>query len=172
MWWSDKIMQIGNRKKFICFLLIFGMLLSGMFGGNAEADNLIKESIQPDTVISEDSSVSMSVSQKDFQNKIGKTAKNRENSSKIRVSKEQNFSPQVRTEELTIRDISAESIKTAGKLRQKTGVLPLYALDCNTEENRLFLYSDAKQNFQIHSNIIIVRYIHQKDGKKRDCSYA
>lgn len=159
-------MQIGNKKKSICFLLIFAMLLSGAFWGSAEADSLIMEQNRWDSVVSEDGAIQPAPSIWNFQKKFYKMEGNRENPSRMQIPKGQSFSPEIRMEELTTRNISVESIKTTGKLRQKTGAVPVRVFDGTIEENILFLYPNTEQNAQIQSNVTIVRYIHQKDGKK------
>lgn len=161
-----KEMRDCNKKKIICLLLAVSMLLSGMCFEKVQADFLLMAETQSETKAIWNNITEMEswllVPGKVF----GKVVQNQENSSRMEIPEGRIFSPEVRTEEIVNRNIAVKSVKSIGKIRQKIGGALLYnCLQKNKSE--LFLgYSYLERNPQTYSNTVIIRYIHQKDGKK------
>lgn len=144
-------MYILNKKKFIYFLLIISILLSGLSYEEIEADFISACVQQESTLLPEN---------------------DKENASKLAVSKGEIFSPEIRTEELINRNASAENLKTTQKMRQKADLV-LYCCNCfERKSDILQTYFKLGESFENCSSTVIVRYIHRKDGKKDDRSWT
>ena len=129
-------MRIYNKKKFICFLLVIMLLLSGMYYEDIQTDLLSMNSKQEKTA-----------------------------STWNRMEKKV-LSPEVRAEEILSQNVNIVSVKSAGSTRQKIGTAILFSNIFEKKHERFFRYSYLEKNSRIYSNEIIVGYMHRKDGKK------
>ena len=103
----------------------------------------------------------------DSEKMIHNFLQSRKLSSTLFSMKERVFSPEARTEEILVRNFAPISVKAVGKGRQKTMESfiqsPYYAK--NTEEFFWYLY--PQKRLRLYNNEAVIRYIHEKDGKKR-----
>ena len=160
-------MQISSRKKFICLLLAVGMLLSGMCFEEIRADFILMEEYQEQSAEQTGNSIGIEHRTYDSEKMIHNFLQSRKSSSTLFAMKERVFSPEARTEEILVRNFAPISVKAVGKGRQKTMESfiqsPYYAK--NTEEFFWYLY--PQKRLRLYNNEAVIRYIHEKDGKKR-----
>lgn len=160
------MVHINNRKKIICFLLAFSMLLSGMCFESVQADFLcVDQTGETATEVTENIS-----SMKYVPLKIGNisfgTSSEKENSSKIVESTGKIFEPEARAEQILNRNTVTASVKAAGKTRQNVKRITISGLPLqNKSETRLWFLYQEKRHFN-DSNTVTISYIHRKDGKK------
>lgn len=159
-------MQNCNKKKFICLLLAVSMLLSGMCFESVQADFLLMDEPQIETQSAWDSIINIEERLLGSGNGFDKSFRNQGNSSKMEIPEGKIFCPEVRTEEIVNRSAAVKSVKSTGKIRQNIGGVLLYSNLLKNKPELSSKYSHLERNPQTYSNTIIIRYIHQKDGKK------
>lgn len=164
--WGYKAMQDCNKKKFICLLLAVSMLLSGMCFEKVQADFLLMNEPQMETQAVWDSVTNIENRILGLSNTFDKSFQNQGNSSKMEIPESRIFSPEIRTEEIVNRSAAVKSVKSAGKTGQKIGGVVLYSYLLKNKSELSLEYSLLERNSQTYSNTVIIRYIHQKDGKK------
>lgn len=159
-------MQIFSKKKFICFLLAVSMLISGMCFEEVQADFLLMDENNVQSV--ETYSNSMKIEDRGFDSgKIfHKISQSKELTSTMFSIKERIFSPEVRAEEILVRGIAAVCVKAVRKAKHRLGDSFLQSKVFPKEPGAFFGYSYLERYSQIYSNEIVIGYIHEKDGKK------
>lgn len=142
------------------------MLLSGMCFEKVQADFLLMNEPQVETQAVWDGMPHIEDWISDSKKVFDKSSQNQGNSSKMEIPDAKLFSPEVRTEEIVNRSAAVKSVKTTGGARQKIGGLLLYNSLFPDKSEISWKKSHLERNPQTYSNTVIIRYIHQKDGKK------
>lgn len=160
-------MKISSRKKFICLFLAVGMLLSGMCFEEIRADFIFMEEYQEQSAEQTGNFIGIQHRTYGSEKVVYNFLQNRKLSSTLFSMKERVFSPEARTEEILVRNFVPISVKAVSKGRQKTIESfiqsPFYVK--NSEEFFWYLY--PQKCLRLYNNEAVIRYIHEKDGKKR-----
>lgn len=154
-----------SKKKFIYFLLVVSILLSGMCYEEVQADFILMEEMQTDRSAGDNYTMFESPLP-GFGKIFSENPQDKGNVSKVEIPEGKIFSPEARTEEIVTRSAAIDSVKSMGKIRQRTGTASLYC-SCSRDKIEKFFYDICLERTpDTYSSRVIVEYIHEKDGKK------
>ena len=133
-------MQMKRKNNFICFFLALAMILSGMCFDYAKADSLLAY---------------------EYSNEITST---------LDASDSLSENPDIRTEEISGSRLVSNSIKSERRGEEKASYrtdVCLSSVNIFAQDSTMLFTTVASElHNNIHSNTVIINYIHQQDGKK------